>query len=497
MGKKKKSGEVYPLLTTDWLGTPTYKQKPLGRNIRQEDEEHVEIFEDDDEVFDVVDQKTKRSVNLVWIDVLLLVLDFLQILALIQSMSLRWVYPEKWLRKTYFIFAFNADIWEIKKFTDPNVFTVLQGEYIASSQIGVNYEDICYGWFGVFGILSCIYVALHLFLKYRFYPYPRARVFMSRVQFFFVHLIHIASLPIGIAFIRLFECDGDYWKVFVMQQYDCFSSSHWQLAGPAIVILALLFLAYPCFLAWKIWLESHSGTADGYLTFLLMKETEYKIHLNRSWLFDSLWLFSPFKFRGQYYRPIIQVFKLVLLIIYTSAFHNIKTQALLTTICLLVGALAFLIIRPFRLTSCNAFLFFSLLCNMGNGFIGTLIASYNAYTVPNAWLTADYTIYFITAVQALWLLSLFALLVYLLSRTLCHSTKSCYKRPVWPNIATSGSGQLTAETKKFMTAIIKAKLIHGEFKYLFLLTHYHIMPHFDALKIYRYGKHCEKRRNCL
>ena len=32
-----------------------------------------------------------------------------------------------------------------------------------------------------------------------------------------------------------------------------------------------------------------------------------------------------------------------------------------------------------------------------------------------------------------------------------------------------------------------------------ILTHhmYHTMPHFDALKIYSYGKHCEKRRNCL
>ena len=29
------------------------------------------------------------------------------------------------------------------------------------------------------------------------------------------------------------------------------------------------------------------------------------------------------------------------------------------------------------------------------------------------------------------------------------------------------------------------------------LTHYHTMPHFDTLKIYSCGKHCEKRRNCL
>ena len=29
------------------------------------------------------------------------------------------------------------------------------------------------------------------------------------------------------------------------------------------------------------------------------------------------------------------------------------------------------------------------------------------------------------------------------------------------------------------------------------LIHYHTMPHFDALKIYSYGKHCKKRRNGL
>ena len=30
-----------------------------------------------------------------------------------------------------------------------------------------------------------------------------------------------------------------------------------------------------------------------------------------------------------------------------------------------------------------------------------------------------------------------------------------------------------------------------------VLTHYHTMPHFDSLKTYSCGKHCEKRRNCL
>ena len=29
------------------------------------------------------------------------------------------------------------------------------------------------------------------------------------------------------------------------------------------------------------------------------------------------------------------------------------------------------------------------------------------------------------------------------------------------------------------------------------LNHYHTMPHFEAIKIYSCGKHCEKRKNCL
>ena len=33
--------------------------------------------------------------------------------------------------------------------------------------------------------------------------------------------------------------------------------------------------------------------------------------------------------------------------------------------------------------------------------------------------------------------------------------------------------------------------------YFMSLTHYHTKPHFDALKIYSYGKHCKKSKNCL
>lgn len=78
MAYKEKEGEVYPLLTTDWLGCPTYRTKPVAKHIRGDDEVPT-LIEDDDEVFDIIDQKKKRNVNMVWIDVFLLALDFMQV----------------------------------------------------------------------------------------------------------------------------------------------------------------------------------------------------------------------------------------------------------------------------------------------------------------------------------------------------------------------------------------------------------------------------------
>ncbi|KAL4236712.1 hypothetical protein ACF0H5_005096 [Mactra antiquata] len=457
---KKKNGEVYPLLTTDWLGTPTYRQKPVARHIRGDDnDEEVAIFDDEDEVFNVVDQKKKRSVNLVWLDVFLLVVDFLQIFALIQSMALRWTFPEKWLRNTYFLFGINLDVWEIYKFTNSSVYKSVQSHYLASSEIGVSYSHIVYGWFGGVGFLAVLYATMHLIFLIKFYPQSWPRRIMSWVQFFYVVLIHVLSLPMGIALFRLYECEGDTNKVYTMNEYDCYSAGHWKLAAPALVYIFLVFVIYPAFLVWKIRQDGMTGTSEGYLSYILMKETEYKIHVNKTWLLGSMWIFSSFKHRGRYYKSTLQIVKLALLITYAAGFQNISHQSLATALILLFVVIIAAIIRPFRLTSCNVFLIFSLLCNLANTFVGSLVSFYNPYTLPSAWLTSNYVTYFLLFIQVCWLVSLLVLLMYLISRTICHSTKSCYKRAVWPNIATSGTGYLTSETRKFMTGIIKAKIM--------------------------------------
>lgn len=457
MAYKEKEGEVYPLLTTDWLGCPTYRTKPVAKHIRGDDEVPT-LIEDDDEVFDIIDQKKKRNVNMVWIDVFLLALDFMQILALIQSMSLRWNWPGDWLRNTYWIFAFNADAWEMSKMID-GAYLDIQNRYVPSSDVSISFRTVAIGWFIAVAALLLIYAVVYTFIRLRFYPAPWARQTNSWLQYVYMIIIHVLTLPFGTVLFRIFQCEDIWNKMDTINDYTCWTMAHWELAIPAVIAMVLLFVIYPGYLIWKIRHERMSGSAEGYLSFILLKETEYKLHLNLSWLYDSCFLFSSFKYRGVYYRPIIQIMKALILIIYAAAFRSIQNQSMIICIFLFFAFLIFVFIRPYRLTSCNVFLIFNLLALTGDTFMGALRAAYDAYTLPTPWLLPQYLIWFIVAVQALWLASFIVLLIYLISRTLCHSTKSCYKRPVWPNISTSGSGQLTGETRKFMVAVIKAKIV--------------------------------------
>ena len=383
-------------------------------------------------------------------------------------MSLRWTWPEDWLRGMYWLYGFNADVWEIKKIVTDNVYRDVQDRFVPSADVGISFGTITLAWYITAAALMVIYVLVYTFIRLGYYPYPWARQTTSWIQFGYMIIIHAVTLPIGTVVFRLFHCESVWNTMDTMNENKCWSSTHLEILAPAIVTIVIFFVIYPAYLIWKIKQECLTGSSDGYLSFILLKETEYKIHLNHAWLYDSCFLFSSFKFRGIYYRPMIQFLKLGLLIICTGLFGNIKLQSMIIAIFLLLAVIVFIVVRPFRLTSCNVFLIFGLLCLSGNGFIGSLRATYNAVTIPSSWLLPQYIIWFIAAVQIAWVCTFTVLLVYLISRTLCHSTKSCYKRPVWPNISTSGSGQLTWETRKFMVAVIRAKIVQGIVKSLYI-----------------------------
>ncbi|KAL3867679.1 hypothetical protein ACJMK2_040550 [Sinanodonta woodiana] len=462
---KKKEFESAPLLQPEWVVPPNYKRYPLSRNLKVEVAEQWEQgIEDDDEIFNQVDQKKKRHVSLLWLDLAVLALEYLQVLALLQSMSLRWVWPEDWLRSMNFLLLFNLDAWEFIKIHNADTYKSIQNYYTPSSTVKISYNDIVMGWGITVVILASAFITFLAVLKYRFYPTPWASNILSWSHLVVITVVQVLTIPLGLVIFRLFQCRSTDNYLDVMNEVQCFKKDHWVYAGPFLILGIALFLLFPAYLFKKIRTDALSGNSKGHNAFLLLKETEYKIHLNRYWLMSNLFYFSSFRFWGLYYRPIIHCIKIILLIIYTAAFTNPNAQAITVTTILLVSFLLFLILRPYRLMSMNLFLFLNFLCLTGNAFLGALRSSYTATTLPSPWLVPSYIIYFLGAVQIIWLVCLLILLTYLISRTICYKKKCCIKRSIWPNIASESEGQIGPETRTFMMAILRGKILLDKIK---------------------------------
>ncbi|KAK3584573.1 hypothetical protein CHS0354_024621 [Potamilus streckersoni] len=465
MATLKKQFESAPLLQPDWVVPPDYKRYPLSRNLKVEATEHWDQgIDDDDEIFNQVDQKKKRHVSLLWLDLAVLAIEYLQVLALLQSMSLRWVWPEDWLHSMNFLLLFNLDAWEFTKVHYADTYKSIQNYYTPSSTVKISYNNIVMGWGITIVILAPACITFLAVLKYRFYPTPWASNILSWSHLVIITVVQVLTMPLGLVIFRLFQCRGTDKYLDVMNEVQCFNKDHWVYAGPFLILGIALFLVFPAYLIRKIWSDALSGNSKGHNAFLLLKETEYKIHLNRYWLMSNLFYFSSFRLWGLYYRPIIHCIKLVLLLIYTTAFTNTNAQAITVTAILFVSFLLFLILRPYRLMTMNLFLFLNFLCLTGNAFLGALRSSYTATTLPSPWLVPSYIIYFLGAVQIIWLVCLLILVTYLVSRTICYKKKCCIKRSIWPNIASESEGQVGPETRTFMIAILRGKILLDKIK---------------------------------
>ena len=73
----------------------------------------------------------------------------------------------------------------------------------------------------------------------------------------------------------------------------------------------------------------------------------------------------------------------------------------------------------------------------------------------------------------------------------------CTKEPFTGKV-THGMMAVPISVHVWMRAVDCTAVLRGKLWYHFIspFTHYHLIPHFDELKIYNCGKDCKKRRNC-
>ena len=99
--------------------------------------------------------------------------------------------------------------------------------------------------------------------------------------------------------------------------------------------------------------------------------------LDMVWAVRGLHLFSSFRLCAIYYRPVVHLVKLLILILYAATFQSTSAQAISMTVLLLLVALLVLAVRPFRLTIFNVMMAVGYFCLTGNALFGAVITQFN------------------------------------------------------------------------------------------------------------------------
>ena len=176
--------EDYPLLPSSGQGNG--QTTALGKyeandkaptRIQIEEYEEEEDDDGDDKIL-FADGK-KRGTSLILNDAFLLLLHFLQMWAILQSLSLRWTWPNNWLKATNFIFLFNLDVWEFIKVHENNTYQNVQGYFTPTASLPINYWYILLAW----GILVFLSLTA-LIIAYTIITYKRHPFMMVQVKLF-------------------------------------------------------------------------------------------------------------------------------------------------------------------------------------------------------------------------------------------------------------------------------------------------------------------------
>ena len=400
--------------------------------------------------------KGKRRTSLIGSDALILVLEFLQILAVMQSMSLKWVWPTRWLNYSNFVFIFNLDVWDFTKVSS-GVFRGLQDYDIPSAVLPFSFTYIVLGWGLLIFLFVTTIIVVYSILRYRRRPY--LLVHTAKMERGIIIICQILALPMGTAFFKLFHCTSTN-KVDVLNDLTCFSGTHWAYLLLGLVIIVVMFIVLTVWMVYRTRHEVVGSTSKHHESYLQLKEMEYMSGLDVIWLVKGFHIFSSFRLNGVHYRSAMHIFKLLLLIVYASLYQYILPQAITTTVLLILAWFIFLIIRPFRILIFNLVFIICFVCLIGDAVFGASIANVRPIEVSSPWLVEPYASWVMVTVNAFMAIVLFVFLVYLVIAQSCCGRR-CGKPPVWPAMNYQGADQLSCETNKFMNAVLRGRTILG------------------------------------
>lgn len=300
----------------------------LNRKLKNKDADQLPLFEKPEKVVVDLDEEEEESDETfvhhgitLWVsDAVIMIIQHIQIFALILTMGERWGFPGDFVRGAAFTFLFNLDIWEFTKVVVSKAYTgpLNLNTFIESDRVGIDYSNYLIGWTTCIALIGCGFLITYGVFLYRKPVYLLLHV--ARMKRVFSVIIQLVSLPIGITYARVFHCRSDnVWNV--QNNVQCYSLEHWVFVAIALIIAILLFMVYPINMIRKTRGQVICCSQEKHEGYLQLKEAEYKQGLDILWAVGQFHLFSSFRRLWIYYRPIMMVLHFCLVSYFAVLLH--------------------------------------------------------------------------------------------------------------------------------------------------------------------------------
>lgn len=301
----------------------------------------VDVEDDEDEGESDEESFNHHGITLWVSDAVILIVEHLQIFALILAMSERWGYPFDFIKRVYYVFLINLDIWEFMK-VNSQAYSGSTTSFVPSANMPFGYQPYFMAWCALFFITCMAFLGTYVNFKVKRPLYLLLHV--ARTKRVFCVLAQIACLPVGIVMARVFHCrvistNGKEVMIWnVDNSVQCWTMPHYIYVAAASMIAFLVFMIYPINLIRKTRGQVISFDPEKHEGYLELKESEYNQGLDILWAVGQFHLFSSFKRLWIYYRPIMFYLKFFLLCFFSSLLFY--KSAILSYKLLLNGCIA-------------------------------------------------------------------------------------------------------------------------------------------------------------
>lgn len=440
---------------------------PVGNNVREVNTVKKFIVEQGE--YSDINVESTRSPALWKSDLIILVIEHLQLYALILSLSLRWPWPTDYIRESRFLFIANFDLWELTK-TDDDIYRGVAGATADPSDVPLNYFSYALSWLLVvtFIPVGCIILHYSLMRMKRIDVRTIIKIQSYSLQFFFI-CAQLLCLPFAIVTVRLLQCytyttpgESSQYRSVVLEDTICWDNNQIGLLVPMAMVSILYMIVVPLWMIrmirCQLVVSSICCACQGHRThenYLRLKEMEYSLKLEDTWLTKNFRLYSSYQRSWVLYRPASILIKAVIVLIYGVLFYSVQVQAILLFTVLSLWLLSILMLPVYRLHVFNVLLIISLLANASNSVLGLLIA----IETQSSLIIGQNLINALLVIQFGWLSVTILCTLYLLLRyyhkigpLLLFSTKT-RNAPLWPALASS------SHDHKYLQAILHSRRI--------------------------------------